>query len=78
MVWVLVWFQMTNSQGVEYYQINNYAKKEECIQALDEAQVLVTHQGEAVVCLEEQEQKPQMQPRRFAHPVCKHAVPWRG
>lgn len=52
MVWVLVWFQMTNSQGVEYYQINNYAKKEECIQALDEAEVLVTHQGEAVICLE--------------------------
>lgn len=52
MVWVLVWFQMTNSQGVEYYQINNYAKKEECIQALDKAQVLVTHQGEAVICLE--------------------------
>ena len=52
MIWVLVWFQITNSQGVEYYQIKSCPKKDECIQALDEAQVLVTHKGEAVVCLE--------------------------
>jgi hypothetical protein len=32
--------------------LNTYSKKEECIAALDDAQVLVTHQGEAVACLE--------------------------
>ena len=52
MVWVLVWIQMTASQGVEYYQINSFPKKEECTTALDKAQVMLNHQGEAVVCLE--------------------------
>jgi len=52
MVWVLVWIQMTASQGVEYYQINSFPKKEECTAALDKAQVMLNHQGEAVVCLE--------------------------
>ena len=52
MVWVLVWIQMTASQGVEYYQINSFPKKEECAAALDKAQVMLNHQGEAVVCLE--------------------------
>lgn len=51
MIWVMVWFQLTNTQGVEYYQLKTYAKKEECIAALDTAQVLVTHQGESVICL---------------------------
>jgi hypothetical protein len=52
MVWVLVWIQMTTSQGVEYYQINSFPKKDECTAALDKAQVMLNHQGEAVVCLE--------------------------
>ena len=52
MVWVLVWIQMTASQGVEYYQINSFPKKEECTAALDKAQEMLNHQGEAVVCLE--------------------------
>ena len=52
MVWVLVWIQMTTSQGVEYYQINSFPKKEECTAALDKAQVMLNHKGEAVVCLE--------------------------
>jgi hypothetical protein len=52
MVWVLVWIQVTASQGVEYYQINSFPKKEECTAALDKAQVMLNHQGEAVVCLE--------------------------
>ena len=54
MVWVLIWFQVTNSQGIDYYQLDTYSKKEDCIAALDGAQVLVTHQGEAVACLEVQ------------------------
>ena len=52
MIWVLIWFQVTNSQGIDYYQLNTYSKKEDCIAALNDAQVLVTHQGEAVACLE--------------------------
>ena len=52
MVWVLVWVQMTTSQGVEYYQINSFPKKEECELALDRAQVMLNHQGEALICLE--------------------------
>jgi len=52
MIWVMIWFQLTNSQGVDYYQLDTYSKKEECIAALDAAQVLVTHRGEAVACLE--------------------------
>ena len=52
MVWVLLWIQMTNSQGVEYYQINTYPKKEECTKALTKAEVMLNHQGETVVCLE--------------------------
>ena len=52
MVWVLVWIQMTASQGVEYYQINSFAKTDECAAALDKAQVMLNHPGEAVVCLE--------------------------
>ena len=47
-----MWFQLTSTQGVEYYQLNTYTKKEECIAALDEAQVLIRHSGEAVACLE--------------------------
>jgi len=52
MVWVLLWIQMTTSSGVEYFQINSFPKKEECTQALTQAEVMLNHQGEAVVCLE--------------------------
>jgi hypothetical protein len=52
MIWVLVWFQVTNSQGIDYYQLSNHSVRDDCIAAMEQAQVLVTHQGEAVACLE--------------------------
>jgi hypothetical protein len=52
MIWVLIWFQLTNTQGVEYYQLNTFTKKDECIAALDDAQVLIRNNSEAVACLE--------------------------
>ncbi len=52
MIWVLIWFQLTASEGIDYYQLSTYSKNEDCIAALDDAQVLVRHQGEAVACLE--------------------------
>ena len=52
MIWVLIWFQLTNTQGIEYYQLNTFTKKDECIAALDNAQVLVRSGSEAVACLE--------------------------
>jgi hypothetical protein len=43
---------MTNTQGVEYYQLNTFTKKDECIAALDGAEVLIRNNSEAVACLE--------------------------
>ena len=52
MVWVLLWIQVTTTAGVEYFQINSFPKKEECTQALTQAEVMLNHQGEAVICVE--------------------------
>jgi hypothetical protein len=30
-MWILVWMQLVTNQGVDYYQLGNYGKKEECI-----------------------------------------------
>ena len=52
MMWILVWMQLVTNQGVDYYQLGNYGKKEDCQLALKEAVVLVNHSSETLACLE--------------------------
>ena len=52
MMWILVWMQLVTNQGVDYYQLGSYGKKEDCQLALKEAAVLVNHSSETLACLE--------------------------
>jgi hypothetical protein len=50
-MWALVWLQMVSGQQVETFHINNYASQKECSERRESAEVMVTHAGAAVVCI---------------------------
>ena len=52
MMYILIWMQLFSTQSVEYYQLGNYGKENECMLALKEAVVLVNHSSETLACLE--------------------------
>ena len=52
MMWVLLWIQLVSGKGVDYYQLSTHPSLEECNVASDKARVLISHQSEAVVCVE--------------------------
>ena len=52
MKWVLVWIQLISGMPAEYFQLGVYESGAICEQVQREAEMLVTHNGIAVACLE--------------------------
>ena len=52
MMWVLVWMQLISGQHVDHFQLAVYETKTECETNRTRAEVMVTHNGIAVACLE--------------------------
>ena len=57
MMWILVWMQLVTNQGIDYYQLGNYATLEECQIQLSKAAKMITHKSETVACLEVETQQ---------------------
>ena len=52
MKWVLVWIQLISGQPVDYFQLAVYESSSECETNRKRAEIMVTHNGIAVACLE--------------------------
>jgi hypothetical protein len=52
LMWVLVWMQLISGQPVDYFQLAVYESSSECETNRKRAEVMVTHNGIAVACLE--------------------------
>jgi len=52
LMWVLVWMQLISGQPVEHFQLAVYETITECEKNRKRAEIMVTHNGIAVACLE--------------------------
>jgi hypothetical protein len=52
MMWALVWLELISGQSLEYYHIDSYTTYEQCEVQRKLAEVMVTHNGIGVVCLD--------------------------
>ena len=50
-MWVLVWMQLISGQPVDYFQLAVYETITECEKNRKRAEIMVTHNGIAVACL---------------------------
>ena len=50
-MWVLIWIQLVSGQPVDYFQLAVYETIAECEKNRKRAEVMVTHNGIAVACL---------------------------
>ena len=51
-MWALVWLELISGQNLEYYHIANYNNYEQCEVRREKAEVMITHNGIGVVCLD--------------------------
>jgi|TARA_R110002012_G_scaffold41402_1_gene113285 hypothetical protein len=51
-MWALVWLQLISGQSLEYYHIATYNNYEQCEARRERAEVMITHNGIGVVCLD--------------------------
>jgi hypothetical protein len=51
-MWALVWLELISGQNLEYYHIANYNNYEQCEERREKAEVMITHNGIGVVCLD--------------------------
>lgn len=49
-MWILIWLAL-NGQTIEHYHIGNYSDKQQCVDAMNKAVVLVTNENQSVDCL---------------------------
>jgi len=52
LMWVLVWMQLISGQPVDHFQLAVYETSVECEKNRKRAEIMVTHNGIAVACLE--------------------------
>jgi hypothetical protein len=52
LMWVLVWMQLISGQPVEHFQLAVYTNAADCEKNRKRAEIMVTHNGVAVACLE--------------------------
>jgi len=50
-MWVLVWMQLISGQPVEHFQLAVYTNAADCEKNRKRAEIMVTHNGIAVACL---------------------------
>jgi hypothetical protein len=51
LMWVLVWMQLISGQPVEHFQLAVYENGADCEKNRKRAEIMVTHNGIAVTCL---------------------------
>ena len=51
LMWVLVWMQLISGQPVEHFQLAVYTNAADCEKNRKRAEIMVTHNGIAVACL---------------------------
>jgi len=51
-MWVLVWMQLISGQPVDHFQLAVYETSFDCEKNCKCSEIMVTHNGIAVVCLE--------------------------
>ena len=54
MIWLLIWLQMVpneNASTMNYYHLETFTTKEECLRELKEARILVTSSSETMDCI---------------------------
>ena len=51
-MWALVWLELISGQNLEYYHIANYNNYEQWEVRREKAEVMITHNGIGVVCLD--------------------------
>ena len=52
MIYVLVFLHFISTDRLQYYQIDTYSDKQECLAQAEKAKILVTHNSMKVTCLE--------------------------
>jgi hypothetical protein len=50
-MWVLVWMQLISGMPVDHFQLAVYENNVECEKNRKRAEIMVTHNGIAVACL---------------------------
>jgi len=51
LMWVLVWMQLISGMPVDHFQLAVYENNVECEKNRKRAEIMVTHNGIAVACL---------------------------
>ena len=51
-MWVLVWIQLISGMPLDYFQLGQYDNRKICEQQREKAEVMITHNGIAVQCIE--------------------------
>jgi len=51
-LWVLVWIQLISGKPVDHFQLGSYSSRTVCEVVKNKAEVMITHSGIAVACLE--------------------------
>lgn len=52
MVWVLMWVQLISGHSLDHIHLATYYKKAECYEQLKKAEVMKSHNGIGITCLE--------------------------
>ena len=47
-MWALIWLALTGAQQMETYHLGNFQDKEECVNAMSRASVLVTDKNQTL------------------------------
>ena len=51
-MWVLVWLQLISGMPLDYFELGQYDSRKICEQQREKAEVMITHNGIAVQCIE--------------------------
>ena len=51
LMWVLVWIQIISGMPAEYFQLGAYESRTVCELVKQKAEMMITHNGIAVVCI---------------------------
>ena len=52
MIYVLIFLHFISTDRLQYYQIETYSDKQECLDQAEKAKIMVTHNSMKVTCLE--------------------------
>ena len=50
-MWILVWIQLISGMPLDYFQLGQYDNRKICEQQREKAEVMITHNGITVACI---------------------------